>query len=118
MKKCLVITICLLLCFVCTACGVTSEVEAKLKIDRWAYQDSALGTNFIQVYEFYDDGKYMDTLLLESGGSADNHGTYEVTEDAIILVNEDGREITWTYVYEDGELKLFNASGQQLYNIE
>ena len=118
MKKYLVMILCLLFCFLCTACGVSPEIEEKLKTDTWAYQDSALGSSFIQVYEFLDDGKYVDTLLMGKGGSVDNHGTYEIKKDKIVLVNEDGDEIILNYQYENGELSLFKSNGNQLYNIE
>lgn len=118
MKKCLVMILCLLLCFLCTACGVSPEIEEKLKTDTWAYQDSALGSSFIQVYEFLDEGKYVDTLLMEDGSSVDNHGTYEIKKDEIVLVNEDGNEIILNYKYENGELTLFKSNGRQLYNLK
>ena len=58
------------------------------------------------------------SIIVEDGSSVDNHGTYEIKKDEIVLVNEDGNEIILNYKYENGELTLFKSNGRQLYNLK
>ncbi len=118
MKKIVAVILVFVMALGLCACGVSPKIEEKLKTDKWAYQNTALGVSFIQVYEFLDDGEYVNTMLTENGSAVDSNGTYKIKKDKIVLRNEDGDEFVFNYQYADDKLTLTSDNGIQLYNVK
>ena len=118
MKKILAVILVLVMALGLCACGVSPKIEEQLKTDKWAYKSTTLGVTFIQVYEFLDDGEYVNTMLTENGSAVDSNGTYKIKSDKIVLLNEDGDEFVFNYQYTDDKLTLTSENGTQLYNVQ
>ena len=76
---------------------------------RWVYgwNASAIGVDCYTMYEFTENG--VTHLFIRDDGNGiveEDHGTYKITEDAIILTFEGKSQVQMDYTFENGSLKL------------
>ena len=111
------IVLCISLCisfFSCTGKTDTSaedklsEVRKELKSYSWVLKDVALGSTYTKIYKFENGGTYKETFYIGSNtaNATTSYGTYIVTDCEILYTDEDGREHSLTYSFEDGILEL------------
>lgn len=96
MKKVLSLALVLILCLSLFACAKQPTVEDELQ-GSWKNDGS--------IWEF-NDGRFSSQISI-SGVTLDaKEGTYEITDDAIILKYDNGVESELEYTFEDGTLSL------------
>ncbi len=127
MKKTISLFLALVMCLLLVACGdgsedsiqsETPEANAEIDLDQvraalagssrdiWIWQDGSSAT----IYNFADDGRVTQGSMLGSAQLPNVEGTYEVTEEGIILTNSSGSsKKVLTYTYENGKLRLFDG---------
>ena len=113
MKKGYLLIICILIVsLLFAACG--NQTDKKLENIKSALVGGEFkGSNgiFVRTYNFRADGTYF-TVMTNPLGTFSEHGTYEVTKDAIILCDQGGEktELPYTYNSDNGDIKLYNSS--------
>lgn len=107
MKKIfLLIVFVLIMSLLFSAC---SDKLDKVKSELIGGQFSGGNGIYVKTYNFRADGTYYSTLT-NSFGTQTEHGTYEVTKDAIVLCDQNGGYVHLTYTYnsDNGNLILYH----------
>ena len=83
--------------------------------DIWIWNDDTQAV----AYNFAADGRVVQGSMLGNNSLPQVEGTYEVTEDGIVLTNEEGTsEKVLTYSYENGTLRLFDGDREFTFSPE
>ena len=70
------------------------------------------GELFVNTYNFRGDGTYLKVNTNILLGTDTTYGTYEITAEAIVLCNQYGEYLNWTYTYNSntGKLTLYDEN--------
>ena len=83
--------------------------------DIWIWNDDTQAV----AYNFSADGRVVQGSMLGNNSLPQVEGTYEVTEDGIVLTNAEGTsEKVLTYSYENGTLRLFDGEREFTFSPE
>lgn len=83
--------------------------------DIWIWNDDTQAV----AYNFAADGRVVQGTMMGNNSLPQVEGTYEVTEDGIVLTNEEGTsEKVLTYSYENGTLRLFDGDREFTFSPE
>ena len=113
MKKGYLLIICILIVsLLFAACG--NQSDKKLENIKAALVGGEFkGDNGIAIrtYSFRADGTYLP-VLTNPLGTTSGRGTYEVTNDAIVLCNQSGEyiELKYTYNSDNGNIVLYSST--------